>query len=80
MGLRLNPKELIDGKNKLDEYPKMLEEEIKIWFAKNKPFKEEASMIFSVNLFSKLDEESTSSLPMLRIKHLELNLNNVEDL
>lgn len=84
MGLRLNPKEdiTLNGieQNLLDAYPGMLEKEIKLWFTNHNPSQEEASIIFSVNLFSKLKEDSTTSLPMLRIKHLELKLEDVTDL
>lgn len=83
MGLRLNPNEGTKDDpnvNLLEAYPALLDTEIKTWFTTNKPSVAGASIIFSVNLFSKLDEDSTTSLPMLRINRLELKLEDISDL
>lgn len=77
MGLRLSPSATTTaGDSLLAAYPKMLTDEIKLWLRQNDPSHQNASLLFSVNLFSKLDPNSLTSLPMLRIKHLELKLEN----
>ena len=78
MGLRLNPKDqLASGEKRLAAYPKMLSDEINLWLKNNQPSEQNAALIFSINLFSKLDPAGMTSLPMLRIKHLELKLKNI---
>lgn len=80
MGLRLNPTETLDsGEKLLAAYPKMLADEIELWLRLNEPSRQNASLIFSVSLFSKLDPASLTSLPMLRIKQMELKLENISD-
>lgn len=61
-----------------DEYPAELAGVIEQWLACNRPSEDEASLIFSVSMFSKLDEDSNTSLPMLRIEHLELFLTDID--
>ncbi|MBK8968105.1 MAG: hypothetical protein IPM36_15855 [Lewinellaceae bacterium] len=78
MGLRLKPKAtLASGEKLLAAYPKMLADEIDLWLRLNEPSPQNASLLFSVDLFSKVDPESLTSLPMLRIKQIELNLKNI---
>lgn len=78
LGLRLNPRDEVEpGKKLLAAYPKMLSDELNLWLGQNNPSRQNASFIFSVDLFSKLDPNSLTSLPMLRIKHLELKLKNI---
>jgi len=80
MGLRLNPTDTVNDQSSeklLAAYPKILTDEINLWLELNKPSKQNASLIFTVNLFSKLDKDSMTSLPMLRIKHLGLKLKNI---
>ena len=62
------------------DYGKKLSEEILIWIDDNQPSMNMASLIFTVDLFSKLDQESNSSLPTLRITHLELKLADIANL
>jgi hypothetical protein len=73
MGLRIKPDALAGS------YAADLEAEIKLWLSTNQPSLEDASLRFSVDVFSKLDEDSNSSLPMLRITSLKLDLGDVSD-
>lgn len=50
------------------------------WYHTNKPVEEQAAFIFSASYFSKIEKESLSSLPMLKIEHLALQLVHVSDL
>lgn len=74
LGLQITPKELAES------YASDLRNEISLWLSANQPSTEEAALMFTVDLFSKLDEESTSSLPTLRITQLSLGLEQIEDL
>lgn len=67
LGLRLSSANL-------NAYPEELATEIDTWWRNNKPSSDDASLIFSISLFSKLDPDSNTSLPMLRIEHLEMDL------
>ncbi|TNE61371.1 MAG: hypothetical protein EP344_06155 [Bacteroidetes bacterium] len=73
LGLRLTP-------DQLSNYPKLLSEEIGTWFRKNRPVETNASLIFSVEAYSQLDPLVNSSLPLLRVTHLELSLNNISNM
>jgi len=70
LGLRLSSAD----RAAFDAYPEDLATEIDTWWRNNKPSSDDASLIFSISLFSKLDPDSNTSLPMLRIEHLEMNL------
>ncbi len=74
LGLRISPEDLAAT------YATSLRDELQIWLRDNRPSTEKASLIFSVDLFSKLDENSDTSLPMLRITHLGLALDQIADL
>ncbi|MFK7772510.1 MAG: hypothetical protein AB8F94_10230, partial [Saprospiraceae bacterium] len=83
IGLRLSPGDSLDDKNRseiLKAYPGKLKTEISKWFEQNRPIEESAYLLFSLDIFSKLDPNENSSLPMLRVKRLELKLKNIEDM
>ncbi len=83
IGLRLSPGDSLDESNRseiLAAYPGKLKEEISTWFKLNRPIEESAYLLFSLDIFSKLDPNENSSLPMLRVKRLELKLKNIEDM
>jgi hypothetical protein len=61
-------------------YAAELTAELGGWLRANRPSIEGASLLFMVDLFSKLDANSTTSLPMLRITRLALALEHVSDL
>ncbi|MCB0531453.1 MAG: hypothetical protein KDD14_04585 [Saprospiraceae bacterium] len=73
LGLRLTP-------DQLDTYPGKLSKEISTWFKQHEPVETNASLIFSVEAYSQLDEQVNSSLPLLRVTQLELNLNNITNM
>jgi|GEM_PF-5768341 len=63
-----------------EAYLSELAREVNQWFDQQQPFREKgASYIFGVSLFSKLDPDSRSSLPMLKMEHLELPLEYLEE-
>ncbi|WP_020537474.1 hypothetical protein [Lewinella cohaerens] len=70
LGLRLSSA----NRSSFGTYPEELAIEIDTWWSNNKPSSDDASLIFSISLFSKLDSDDNTSLPMLRIEHLEMNL------
>lgn len=74
LGLRVRPAALAAG------YAEDLATELGGWLAAKRPSVEAASFLFVVDLFSKLDEDSATSLPMLRITRLGLALEHVSDL
>ncbi len=83
IGLRLAPGESLGDGNKskiLEDYPGKLKKEISKWFELNRPIEENAYLLFSIDIFSKLDPNENSSLPMLRVKRLELKLKNIKDM
>ncbi len=74
LGLRVRPETLAAG------YAGDLTAELSGWLTTNRPSVDDASLIFIVDLFSKLDEDNSTSLPMLRITHLGLALEYISDL
>lgn len=75
LGLRLSSKD----PDSFADYPAKLQTELEGWLQTNKPSRDRASFIFSVQMYSKLDEDSNTSLPMLRIEHLGLKLEDIEE-
>lgn len=73
LGLRLTP-------DQLDTYPGKLSAEISTWFKQHEPVETNASLIFSVEAYSQLDPDVNSSLPLLRVTQLALNLNNITNM
>ncbi len=73
LGLRLTP-------DQLPAYPAKLSKEISSWFKANLPVEENASLIFSVDVFSQLHKDVNASLPLLRVSHLELHLKNITNM
>lgn len=73
LGLRVTPQALAAG------YAGDLSAEISRWLTANRPSMENASLSFVVDLFSKLDPDSNTSLPMLRITRLGLSFSYVSD-
>ena len=70
MGLRLS---------KIDEqYIQSLTNKIEDWRLRTKPAENKAAYIFSINIFSKLDPNNRENLPLLKIEHLQLNLEDIE--
>lgn len=74
LGLQITPTDLAQG------YDTALHDEIRTWLSTHQPSPDMASLIFTVDLFSTLDEEANSSLPTLRITHLGLSLDHISDL
>jgi len=73
LGLRLTP-------DLLGQYPGKLSKEISTWFQKHQPAETNAYLIFSVEAYSQLDPNANASLPLLRVTHLELNLNSITNM
>ena len=83
IGLRLSPGDSLDDNNRseiLEAYPGKLKAEISKWFELNRPIEDNAYLLFSLDIFSKLDPNENSSLPMLRVKRLELKLKDISDM
>ena len=74
LGLRVRPRALAAG------YAEDLATELSGWLRAKRPSVEAASLLFIVDLFSKLDEDASTSLPMLRITRLSLALEHLSDL
>lgn len=73
LGQRMTKKEI------QNQSQTVLSKKIKHWIEENDPPLDGASFIFGINLFSKLEEQAKSSLPMFRIEHLELKLADIGD-
>ena len=74
LGLQIAPEVLADA------YATHLRNEIQTWLRDKQPSTEMASLMFMVDLFSKLSDDSNTSLPMLRITQLGLRLDQIADL
>ncbi len=75
LGLQITPEDLA-----VDNYATKLCNEIQYWLTVNQPSTEWASLMFTVDLFSKLNDDSNTSLPMLRITKLRLKLEQISNL
>ncbi len=73
LGLRLSP-------DQLAQYPTLLSKEISTWFKTHLPVEENAALNFSVEAFSQLDPLANTSLPLLRVTYLTLQLEQISNM
>ena len=74
LGIQITPDALSHN------YGAELSREIATWLRSNRPSTTMASLVFTVDLFSKLNDGGSSSMPTVRITHLELKLTDIVNL
>ncbi|MEM6806067.1 MAG: hypothetical protein AAF696_32010, partial [Bacteroidota bacterium] len=73
LGLRIKPAAL-------KTYHSKLAKEIHGWFKKIDPVRRKAFLVFAMEAYSQLDPDEQSSLPLLQVRQLNLELDDITDL